>query len=382
MLALKTGSSAMTPYFSELHNTIQGHGGYFNAHLHLDRAGTFFPTVDMLRAKGVLDGASLTLAGKHALIPMVHGSPLYDPDKLYARVEPFVIEMIGIGTRRADTVIDTTPDRVGMTALETLAKLKHAHSDQIDLRIGAYSPMGFRDDEMERWALFDEGAAIADFIGLLPERDDKADYPAHIGFEESCRRAIALADKLGKNIHVHADQAFHKYEGASEIVVRVARELRVGRPADAEPFIWLIHFISPSTYKEERFKALVDEMAELNIGVISCPSAAISMRQYRPILSPTYNCIARVLDLVAANVQVRIGSDNVCDITSPMGTVNLMDELLVLGNTMRYYDIDFLARVAAGKRLDDAGMRRLRAHLADNEQAIRSVVNRYEPSRA
>lgn len=369
----------MTPYFQELHEAIQAHGGFFNAHLHLDRAGTFHPTVDLLRAKGVMDGASLSLAGKHAIIPLVHDSDCYEPQSLYDRVEPFVLDMISVGTARADSVVDTTVDRVGLTALETFNRLKETHADRIDLQVGAYSPLGFRDDEPERWALLEEGVAMADFVGLLPERDDKADYPEHIGFEESCRRGISLARGAGKQIHIHVDQAFHQYEAASELVARVVRDMGMGTAQDEEPFIWLIHVLSPSTYDEARFEALAQELADLNIGVISCPGAAISMRQYRPFPSPTYNCIARVLDLVAAGVMVRIGSDNVCDITSPMGTVNMMDELLVLGNTMRYYDIDFLSRLAAGKRLDADGMARLKTHLADNDSMVDEVVQRYAP---
>jgi len=372
----------MTPFFQELHDAIQSHGGFFNAHLHLDRAGTFHPTVEMLRAAGGMDGASLSLPAKHAVIPMVHASDCYDPDQLYARVEPYVLDMIAVGTARADSVVDTTIDRVGLTALETFAKLKARHADRIDLRIGAYSPLGFRDDEPRRWALLEEGAAMADFIGLLPERDDKTAYPEHIGFEESCRRGITLADRLGKQIHIHIDQAFHTYEACSELVARLVRDMAMGLAPEAEPFIWLIHVISPSTYHEDRFAALASDLAALNIGVISCPAAAISMRQYRPFPSPTYNCIARVLDLVAAGVQVRIGSDNVCDITSPMGTVNQMDELLVLGNAIRYYDINFLARIAAGKRLDAEGMARLRTHLSENAAFIETIVNRHAPELA
>ncbi len=372
----------MTPYFQELHEAVQSHGGFFNAHLHLDRAGTFHPTVEMLRAEGVMDGASLSLPGKHAVIPRIHASNCYETDRLYERVEPFVLDMIAVGTARADTVIDTTADRVGLTALETFARLKERHADRIDLRIGAYSPLGFRDDEPQRWALLEEGAAMADFIGLLPERDDKADYPDHIGFEESCRRALSLAHRLGKQIHIHVDQAFHRYEGCSELIAKLVREMDLGQASEAEPFIWLIHFISPSTYDDARFARLAKDLASLNIGVISCPGAAISMRQYRPFPSPTYNCIARVLDLIAAGVHVRIGSDNVCDITSPMGTVNLMDELLVLGNAMRYYDIDFLARVAAGKRIDADGLARLATHLEENEASLQSIVRRYAPELA
>ena len=41
------------------------------------------------------------------------------------------------------------------------------------------------------------------------------------------------------------------------------------------------------------FQATLAALVELNIGIICCPSAALSMRQLRPIATPTYNRIAR-----------------------------------------------------------------------------------------
>lgn len=368
----------MTPYFKDLHKRIAEYGGLFNAHMHLDRAGTYHATVDIFREKGVADGTSLPLSGKHAIIPAIHNSTCYDPAALYDRVAGYVEDMIACGTSRADTVVDTTTDRVGLTALETFARLKSAYSDRIDLRFGAYSPAGFRDDDPSRWTLLEEGAGMADFIGLLPERDDIADYPEYIGFETSCRRALELALGQGKQIHIHVDQANHIYEAGSELIADVVEDMGLARPAGTEPFIWLIHAISPSTYDEARFQALAEKLAALNIGVICCPAAAISMRQYRPFQTPTHNSIARVLELVLAGVHVRIGSDNVCDITSPMGTPNLMDEVRVLGDALRYYDLDFLARIASGQAICPEGKARLKSHLENDQSHVEMVVNRFK----
>ena len=368
-----------TPYFEELEQRIAELGGIFNAHLHLDRAGTYHETVRMLEERGVRDGSILSLAGKHALIPMVHASKCYDPPELERRVDGYLQKMIAVGTRRADTVVDVTVDEVGLSALDTFLGLKERHHPQFDLRVGAYSPLGFRDDEPGRWALLETGAARADFIGLLPERDDTASYPDHIGFAESCRRAIRLAQETGKQLHIHVDQANHRHEDGAEIVVEVMRELDAGTAAPDEPFVWLIHLISPSTYEEPRFEALIGELAALNIGVICCPSAALSMRQYRKLQSPTFNSIARVLELVAGGVHVRLGSDNICDITSPMGTADLMDELFALANAIRFYDTDILAKLAAGQRLGEAERARIGVHLAEDADIANAVVARLQP---
>jgi cytosine deaminase len=366
--------SQFTPFFADVEERVMALGGYMNAHLHLDRAGTYHATVDLLSEKGVRDGTSLSLAGKHAVIPMVHASPLFDVDALYDRVRRFIEQMIEIGTSRADTVVDTTCDRVGASALDTLLQLKAAYATQIDFRVGAYSPLGFRDDQPQRWELMEETAGRADFIGLLPERDDRADYPDHIGFKESCRRGILLAAKHGKDIHIHVDQSNHAAESGGELVARLVRDLNLGRSENEVPFIWLIHLISPSVYDEIRFGRLAAELADLGIGVITCPSGAISMRQLRTETSPTFNSIARVLELLVAGVQVRIGSDNICDITSPMGTPDLMDELFVLANAVRYYDPDILAHLASGRSLGAELRARVGAHIADDRASVADAI--------
>ena len=363
---------ANTPYFSELREKIAKRGGLFNAHLHLDRAGTYHATMDLMRESAVRDAASLSIAGKHALIPMIHNSALYDPKNLSNRVSEYLDGMVAVGTTRADSVVDTTTDRVGMSALEVFYDLKEKFRGRLDLKAGAYTPLGFRDDEPARWDLIEKAAKQADFVGLLPERDDTAMYPDHVGFHESCRRGITLARSLGKQIHIHADQANHLAEDGSETVLNVVREL--GDPAPkSEPDIWLIHVISPSTYPEDRFQKLADGMAEHNIGIITCPSAAISMRQYRRLTSPTYNSIARVLDFLEKGVAVRMGSDNICDVTSPMGTVDLVEEMLVLSNAMRFYDTDILSKLASGQLLDDADRKVIGAHLEEDREMARVV---------
>jgi cytosine/creatinine deaminase len=366
-----------TPYFDSLERKITGLGGFVNAHLHLDRAGTYDDTVSLLRSTDIRDGTALSLAEKHSLIPMVHASPLYEPSTLESRVSYYLDRMVAVGTRRAETVVDVTSDRVGQSALERMLILKDRYSDRIDLRVGAYSPLGFRDDDPARWELIEAAAERADLIGLLPERDDRTNYPNHIGFEESCRRGISLAFRLNKAIQIHVDQANHCHESGGETVLDLVRRLEAGGAPNTEPLVWLIHLISPSTYDEARFERLAQGLSEQRIGVICCPSAAISMRQYRPFLSPTHNCIARVLDLLAAGVQVRIASDNICDITSPMGTADLMDEIFVLANALRFYDQDILAKVAAAHPLSTADFARLRAHLDEDRSALAAAMDRH-----
>lgn len=367
-----------TSFFTALRSRIAALGGLRNAHLHLDRAGTLDDTLRLLASAdgdGPADRSALSLSAKHAIIPLIHASPCYDPPKLRARVAGYLDLLVAAGTTRADTVIDTTTDRVGLSALETCLALKAAYRGRLDLRVGAYSPLGFQDAQPDRWALVEEGARIADFIGGLPERDDRTVYPDHIGYDESCRRLLALSAELGKPLHLHVDQKNLATEDGTERAVQAAAD--VGLPtldADAEPAVWLVHAISPSAYDEPRFRDLVGRIATSPIGVICCPSAAISMRQFRPVSAPTHNSIARVLDLLAAGIPVRIGSDNICDITSPAGTTDLVQELFVLANAIRFYDLEILAKLGAGLALDAADRARIIDHLDRDAAEVRKPL--------
>lgn len=353
----------------------------FNAHLHLDRAETLEPTLKILRQLGSGGQYSMSIAQKHALIPLIHDSECYDPDALEARVQACVTKMAELGTTHAHSVVDVTTDRVGVSAMDRLLRIADRSRSQIDFRVGAYSPLGFRDDEPERWKLIVSAAERADFLGALPERDDRTDYPDHVGFDESCRRMIALAFSQNKPLHLHVDQKNHDREAHAERVVELVKEgqfIAIG----SEPLIWLIHLISPSAYDAPRFEKLVRDLADFNIGVICCPSAAISMRQLRPLGSCTHNSIARVVELLAAGVFVRLGTDNVCDITSPSGTLDLMDELFLLSNAVRFYDIEMLAHLGAGRRIPETVRQRIVEHLAEDLQQCTSAVEAYNSMKA
>jgi cytosine deaminase len=367
---------ATTPYFDELRRLIMGHGGLFNAHLHLCRAGTLEETQRILAAE--TDYSGLSLIKKHSIIPLIHESAAYERSNLRERLAYFLEQFEQVGTTRADTCTDITT-RLGLSVFEECSSAKAGRAARIDLRLGAYTPLGYKDAEPEAWRLIEVAARTADFIGALPERDELGVYPDHIGYEENCRRTLSLAASLGKPIHIHVDQKNDPNERGTFRVLSVIDELGLTYP-EAEPLVWLVHVISPSAYDDGLFADMVAQLAEKNIGVICCPSAAISMRQLRPNVTPTHNCIARVLEFLAEGVQVRIGSDNIDDITSPAGTTDLVDELFLLANAIRFYDLGILAKLGAGRPLDNAERRKIQQHLEnDAAETMIAVTGNLNP---
>jgi cytosine/adenosine deaminase-related metal-dependent hydrolase len=201
-----------------------------------------------------------------------------------------------------------------------------------------------------------------------------------MGFDEHCLRIITLSQELKKSIHIHVDQRNDPREDGTGRVIKALHHLRVPTAPGSAPQIWLVHVISPSTYDENRFEAMLEALVELNIGVICCPSAALSMRQLRPIATPTYNSIARVLEMMAAGIHVRLGSDNICDMTSPAGTCDLLNEIFVLSNALRYYDTDVLAALAAGLPLSESQREKVKDHLAKDAMEVTRAIEKYSSS--
>ena len=369
-----------SPFFARIRAAAKAFGGLHNAHLHLDRAGTLELPSDETSGSGQ-DASSLSLSKKHGLIPRIHSGPFYEAQSLSERLDYYLDRMVAAGTTRADTLVDVTADGVGLRAFQVFRETKARRRGEIELGIGAYSPLGFRDDEPGRWDLVVEAAREADFIGSLPERDDTESYPEHIGFLEHCRRMLGLAGELSKSIHIHVDQRNDPSERGAETVLRAVEEVGAPPSPSGEPMVWLIHLISPSTYEEGRFRKLVEGMQRLNVGVICCPSAAISMRQFRPLKTPTFNSIARVLDLLAEGISVRVGSDNICDICSPAGTPDLLWEIFVLCNAIRYYDEGVLAKIAAGLTLSAPECAAIRQHLEEDAAEVRHAVEKWATTR-
>ena len=82
--------------------------------------------------------------------------------------------------------------------------------------------------------------------------------------------------------------------------------------------------------------------------------------------------------MLEKGVRVLLGSDNIEDICSPAGTPDLLDEVFVLCNAIRFYDINILSKVAAGLDLEDAERTEIHNHLEFNRHEI-DLASKYSP---
>lgn len=333
-------------------------GGVYNGHAHLDRAYTLEDK--FLRHIGTtpLEASNLPLSVKQNLVGDLHKGEAYTERSLRDRIRRALDLQIAYGVTRIDTNIDATPDlpEDGLLAIRVALEVKKEYADRITMRVAPTPIFGFKPDpkyNRNRWDVFCEAAKRCDFVSLLPEKDDYGkheDPDGRVGFKRHIRMGLELACELGVEAQLHLDQANLPGEAGTERLLEVLEVLdQPIVPGTIGPTVWIIHMISPSAYSEARFGRLLDRLLEHRIGVIVCPSAAISMRQHRSIEAPIHNSIARVLELVKRKVPLRLGTDNIADVFVPQADGDMLTEIKMGGVGLRLNSPSIWAKLASGK---------------------------------
>ncbi|MBI3998105.1 MAG: hypothetical protein HY355_03655 [Armatimonadetes bacterium] len=335
-----------------LEDTVREFGGWVNAHTHLDRANTFDPIYLQHANIDPVGAAGLSLPVKQILVGELHKGLAYRPDNLYARMRAELERMAATNVREVVSFIDATPD-IGLVAMEQAARLREELRGRLVFKIAVSPIFGFKNPRVnpDRWETYRQAAQFADILGGLPVKD-RAE--GRVGFDGHVRMLLGLAKELHKPVHLQVDQDNDPREDETEQLVQAVRWLGSPQvPGEDGPTVWAVHAISPSCYDEKRFQRLVDTLLTYNIGVICCPTAALSMFQLRPIVTPVHNSIARILEMMASGVPVRIGTDNICDIFIPNGDGSVRSEVWVAATALRFYHTTVWAKVGAGVPLNE-----------------------------
>lgn len=221
---------------------------------------------------------------------------------------------------------------VGLKLLHCALDLKsYWKSYNVDLQIGTQLLNGL--DNPEDLSLFYEASELVDFIGCLPSRDINPNKHLEIVFD----RAL----ELNKPIEAHLDQCNIPSEKETELFCDFVQKYNYEGKARA------IHCISLACHPKDYQKKIAQRLHNLDIGVIVCPSAAISMTQHSEFNAPIHNSIAPVTTLLKEGVNVGLGVDNVEDIFMPFCDGDLIFELRLLAESARIYKPDVLESIAS-----------------------------------
>lgn len=210
---------------------------------------------------------------------------------------------------------------------------KYWKTKNVTLQIGTQLLNGLQ--TQENIDLFYKASKKVDFIGCLPSRDPDPKEHLNIVFNK--------AKELNLPIEAHLDQCNLPFEKETELFCDFVEKFNYQGKARA------IHSISLACHPLNYQKKIAKRLKNLDIGVIVCPSAAISMTQHSQFNSPIHNSIAPIKVLLEENVNIALGVDNIKDIFMPFCDGDLNFELRLLAEAERIYNPDVLINIATNK---------------------------------
>ena len=259
----------------------------------------------------------------------------YNKSELYDRMNSSVENIVSQNCKHIRSFIDVD-STVGLMCVKAADKLRNDWKNKgvhIQLATQPLEGLAGKDANIK---LFEEAAEICDIVGCLPSRD----------YEKSAEHldiAFTTAKRLGKDVEAHLDQCNIPSENETSLFCDFVEKYDYCGKARA------VHSISLACQPLDQQQEVAIRLALLNIGVIVCPSAAISMKQNSEMYAPIHNSIAPLKVLMDAGVNVGLGIDNINDIFMPYCDGNMTFELRLLAEATRTYDIDLLQGIATNK---------------------------------
>ena len=292
---------------------IRKNGGFSCYHAHFDKAYLMKPEIFKKCQASLQEKWNLYRDFKQN----------YTQNDLLNRMSKCVVSMIKQDVKYVRTFVDAD-SIVGQKCIDAAIRLKELYKNQINIDIAIQPLEGLEDPESKENFL--EACMKADFIGGLPDRDSSPSKHIDLLF--------SLAKSLNKPVDIHVGQNNLPSEKETELVLDKIEEHNLKQKVS------LVHCISLSCQKEDYIRHQSKRMKKLDVNVIVCPSAAISMKQNHSTCSPIHNSIAPVRILLEENVNVKLGIDNIEDLFMPLVDGDMWFETRLLMESTRIYDID------------------------------------------
>ncbi len=316
----------MTRWNIENHflDLVDEKGGFVCHHAHFDKAHLI--SEDALRLSQV------SLQEKWKLYRELKEG--YTEYNLHTRMSRCIDHMIYQGVSKCRTFIDAD-QIVGLLPMQVAVNLKREYAKKgFDLQLAVQPLEGVLERSAQK--MFVKACEMADVIGGLPDRDEVP--TAHMDF------IFNLAKDMGKPVDVHVGQNNIPSERESEMVADKTFEHGL------EGQVRLVHAISLACQPKEDRQRVISKLREAEIGVVVCPSAAISMKQQSDVLAPIHNSIAPVMDLIEGGVDVMLGVDNIHDLFMPLVDGDMWFECRLMMEAIRCYDLELISKIVTNTK--------------------------------
>ena len=308
---------------------IKDNGGFVNAHAHLDRAYSL--TEENFKF------TNATLQEKWDLNDELKQSSTVDD--IYGRMEMGLERMLEQGVQAVGTFIDVD-EVIEDKAIRAADKLRDRYKSEILIKFINQSHKGVLDPKARKW--FDLGAEFVDIIGGLPEKDKGRE-------DEHLNILLSTAKRMKKMAHVHIDQYNSPEQKGTELLARKVLE------HDMKGMVAAIHSLSLAAHPKEYRQKVYSLMREADLMMVACPIAWIDSSRSE-VLSPIHSSLTPVDELAPAGITVAIGTDNIVDIYKPFANGDLWEDLHLMLEGCRYYEIDSLVEIATKNGLKVLGI--------------------------
>lgn len=298
---------------------IKENGGWVNAHAHFDRAYTVTPELFKLvnkkrDQKWLLNGD----IRKNSTV-----------DQIYDRIANSLELMISQGVSATVSFIDVTPD-VKDKAIKAAIKAREKYKSQIIIKYICLPTYGVLEKEKMDW--FKVGADFADIIGSTVKTDTPHEAE-HIDI------ILKTAKEKNKMAHLHIDELNIPEEQESELLARKTIEHGM------QGKVVGVHGISIAARPRSEREKIYKLMKEAEMMVVANPMSWIDGWRSET-LAPIHNSITPADELTEFGIPVAIGIDNLYDIFKPMNDGNMWNDLRLLMEANRWFDIDEIVKVA------------------------------------
>lgn len=298
---------------------IQMQGGWINCHAHIDRAFSvdkkLYKLANALRHEKWKLNADIR---KNSTV-----------EQTYDRMARATELMIAQGVNAIGTFIDISFDNKDKS-IKAAQKIKDRYSSAITFKFINLSNYGILPKESRKY--FELGAEFADIVGSILKADPGKE-------EEHLDVLLSTAKRFKKMVHVHVDELNSPDEKETELLAK--KTIEHGMISKVVG----IHGISINTHPKKYRAQLYKLMKKANLMMIANPIAWLNSRRSEE-LTPTHNPTTPVDELVPAGIIVGIGSDNIADLFMPYNDGDMWNDLRVMMEMNRLYDIDTLVKIA------------------------------------
>ncbi|HRP59335.1 MAG TPA: amidohydrolase family protein [Vicingus sp.] len=298
---------------------IKKNGGWVNGHAHLDRAYSISPELYKL--------ANAQRDEKWKLNADLRRNSTVD--QIYSRMAHAIETLLSQGVTATATYIDVDPD-VTDKSIQASQKIKDSYGKDIIIKTMNQSSYGLFNEEAKKW--FDIAMEYVDIIGGLLKADEgRENEHLDILFSESKKR--------NKMVHIHVDELNIPEEKETEIVVNKIMEHGL------QGKVVGIHGISINCHPKEYREDLYKKIKEAEMMFVACPMSWINARR-NEILAPIHNPVTPLDEMFPHGITVAVGLDNIADLFMPYNDANMWNDLRLLMEANRFYEIDELVKIA------------------------------------